>query len=71
MYLCANGHEEVCYEDTYCPACTALEESGRAFNEIETLSENLEEIQDRYYELQDTYKELAELVSKTHPEYLI
>ena len=48
MNLCSNGHDEVCYEGRYCPACGLK-------NELSAANED-------NYKLQDEIKELKNQV---------
>lgn len=37
MELCSsNGHDEVCYESSFCPVCTAIEDGEIVVKELET-----------------------------------
>lgn len=52
MKFCEDGHEEVCYECIWCPACEVLHDLGRkdellqeALTEIESLEEAVELLQ--------------------------
>lgn len=50
MYLCSEGHDEVCYEGNHCPACelkdelsTEKDETSRLQDEVDKLEKELEE----------------------------
>jgi len=44
MNLCSDGHEEVCYEGKFCPACVLLITIGDLGDEIDELKEEIEKL---------------------------
>lgn len=54
IYLCADGHEEICHETSKCPVCELVEEKD---GEIESLEE---EIMDLKMAVDDLQCELIE-----------
>jgi hypothetical protein len=44
MYLCANYHEEICYEGSSCPACDLLQTISDLEDEIYDLKEEIEKL---------------------------
>jgi len=59
MYLCNDGHEEVCIEDrTSCPVCEALRELNAERDTAATLKEELKNLQDQFHDLQQDYDSL-------------
>ena len=58
MDLCSDGHEEICFEGRYCPACTLREEKD---DEIEDLNKELSSLQKERDSLED---EVISLESK-------
>lgn len=46
MYLCAYGHDEICYDQQNCPACELVEKISDQEDEISDLNEKIEELQE-------------------------
>lgn len=44
MYLCDDGHDEVCYEGRLCPVCEARKEIDRLERETEDLRDECLEL---------------------------
>lgn len=45
MNLCDDGHDEVCYEGKYCPACELNRELLETIEDRNKLSERVEELE--------------------------
>ena len=50
MYLCDEGHGEICYEGTNCPACVII---GEKEDEIEDLKSVLDELRTEIENLEE------------------
>lgn len=44
MYLCDDGHDEVCYDCRNCPVCEELAKINALEEKIELLNEKIEEL---------------------------
>lgn len=55
MYLCSDGHEEVCHEDLYCPLCRQIELAESLDEEVNGLVQEIERLG---YEILDLKEEL-------------
>ena len=57
MELCAEGHEEVCYEARTCPACEAIQEKQNSIDdkdaEIKDLKNQVEDLEEQLTERED------------------
>lgn len=57
MELCANGHEEICFETRSCPLCDAQSETEElmkdAQSEIEELMKKIDDLEDKIIELEE------------------
>jgi len=67
MYLCSDGHEEVCFEGRDCPVCEAMEELEATQKELSDLTDSLANLEkdrsfldNQVYELEQTIKALEE-----------
>ena len=45
MYLCDDGHDEVCYDGINCPVCEELKARSDLEDQIYDLKEKIEELQ--------------------------
>ena len=56
MDLCSNGHEEVCFESNYCPACYVISEKVVEIKDQEadndTLSRKIDELEEKIKDLE-------------------
>lgn len=43
MELCSEGHDEVCFDGMYCPACELIKEHNAKVEKLEEQIESLEE----------------------------
>lgn len=50
LSLCADGHEEICYDNFNCPICDVLNDKQ---GEIDDLKTELKTAEDRVTELED------------------
>lgn len=50
MFLCSDGHEEVCHESRQCPACAVIKEKDK---EIENKDEEIQSLHARIDELEN------------------
>ena len=41
MNLCSDNHEEVCYEDRFCPACRIRDEKDKEIEKLESAIDDL------------------------------
>ena len=57
MYLCDDGHDEVCYSGRNCPACEHFRDKDKEIMELETKVDRLEEEID---DLKDQLKEVIQ-----------
>lgn len=46
MYLCDDGHDEVCYEGKNCPVCDKKAEIDRLERETEKLRDEIRELEE-------------------------
>jgi hypothetical protein len=46
MWLCSDGHEEICHEGRSCPACELLQEKKDAESENERLRLQIEKLEE-------------------------
>lgn len=73
MKLCANGHEEVCFDDgtDYCPVCKVEENANDNYSDLEKTLEEKEkaydELKEKYDELEAKYDELLDHVDQNNP----
>ena len=44
MYLCDNGHDEVCYDCRNCPVCAEQETTANLEEKIEELNDKIKEL---------------------------
>ncbi len=58
MDICKDGHGEVCFSETFCPACDAISETK---DEITELKDALKESQTEASTFQDRVEELEGL----------
>ena len=45
MYLCDDGHDQVCYDASKCPVCEELKKISDMEDEIYDLKEEIEELE--------------------------
>lgn len=43
MEICSDGHDEVCYNGMYCPACELIKQHEEKVSKLEEQIESLEE----------------------------
>lgn len=46
MFLCSEGHEEICYEGRDCPLCVAQEEIDGLEEDVRVLRSKVDELDD-------------------------
>ena len=46
MYLCENGHDEICYDQKSCPVCELLKINSDQEDEIFDLKEEIKDLQE-------------------------
>lgn len=49
MELCSIGHEEVCYESRFCPACAVKDELQAKIDEMQAKIDEMQEENDRWH----------------------
>lgn len=47
MYLCDDGHDEICYEGKYCPCCEMIKQISDFDNVIYNLKEEISNLKDK------------------------
>lgn len=55
MNICANNHDEVCYEGHHCPACEVADDLNEA---ISKLQDKLSALENQIGELEGTIEDL-------------
>ncbi len=76
MEICSEGHEEVCYEGKFCPACEMHEETKKEYDEeIEDLQQNhasiVEVLETRTRDITDERDRLATLLEEIQKDQRI
>ena len=54
MYLCNDGHEEVCYEGRNCPVCEERKKVSDLEDEVFSLKEKSEDLKNQIEELKES-----------------
>jgi chaperonin cofactor prefoldin len=57
MNLCANGHDEVCYEGYKCPACEVADDLNQ---DISKLEDRISALENQIGELEGTIEDLEQ-----------
>jgi len=61
MYLCSDGHDEICHEGRTCPACELKDQLKDADNTIESLESKNKDLNS---EIDDLKREIRNLEEK-------
>lgn len=64
MYLCDDGHDEVCHESRQCPVCAVMEKLDAAESENDTLRGEINSLERDNSSLESEVDDLKEEISK-------